>query len=180
MKKKLYGNDDVISVYKFMEMCGLHCEIKGNIHISHEIMMRKLALRNRKFPNEVLMPSTVSFKTITKERVKRGGVVLVKDDMDKIIGYKYPRFMNTDIHEYTALEREEIRNNLINEELNKNDNTDLPRGYQKYLYRKNLKELEEEKEKIINALMADAVEHNEITEKVGRERVLQKRKRQYY
>ena len=57
MKEKKFGH--AISVYQFMSLCGLLCKKKENIKISHEIMMRKLSLRNEKFPEQVKYPKKV-------------------------------------------------------------------------------------------------------------------------
>lgn len=148
MKKKYYGNDDVITVYKFMERCGLHCEVKGNICVSHEIMMRKLRARNEKFPDKVIVPESIAFGQIEKEDVKTGKTILVKDDTKQIRAYHLPTRL---IEPMTPEQREYIRKEKIEEKLSEPvfDATIKP-GYMKYLYRKAMKESLAETKEVLN------------------------------
>lgn len=155
MKRKFYGNNDIISVYKFMEMCGLHCNPKGNICVSHEIMRRKLRLRNEKFEN-VVVPEIVPYHLITKELVKSGRIILVKDDSKKIEAYRIPVLDYS--KQTTEEERRIIREKLIQEELEKVTENIMKPGYQKYLYRKSQKSLSEEE-------ITEYPEEYEVTEK---------------
>ena len=48
MSSIIISDKDTINVYKFMEMCGLKCEVKRNINISHKIMLKKLEFMDKK------------------------------------------------------------------------------------------------------------------------------------
>ncbi len=146
-KKKFYGSDDIISVYKFMEKCGLHCEPQGNIAISHEIMLRKLSARQEKFPDKIIVPSAISFRNITKEDVKTGNTILVKDDYKNVVPYRMPHLTLTNL---PSDKQEEIRQKLIEERLEEISNPDkeMKKGFIKYLYRKALKEKKQKLEEL--------------------------------
>lgn len=94
-KKKYFGSDNIISIYKLMEICGLNCPCRGNIAISHKIALRKLSLRHEQFPDMVAVPRLVPFKAITDEAVMTGRIILVQDDCKNICGYIKPvEFLN--------------------------------------------------------------------------------------
>lgn len=185
MNKKEFGSNDVISVYKFMEMCGLRCEMKKNISISHEIMIRKLRLRNKQFPNVVLVPTRAAFRNITTERVKIGNIILVKDDYKNIIAYNHPRKFERDIN-LNDSERESVREKLINEYLQEEnedsvDGEKITRGYANYLYKKDSKTIEEEQQLLLSLLYEEQMETKyDVTEKVDRESVKLQKRKQYY
>ena len=170
MKKKFYGSDDVISVYKFMEMCGLHCRTKGNLYVSHEIMMRKLRDRNKKFEDQIIVPEVVPFHLIIKDDVKSGKIILVRDDNKIIEAYRIP-ILDYSV-QMTEEERRTIRENLIQEQLEKITENIIKPGYQKYLYRKSKKNTE------INQEDFTEDEEYEVTEKKVRMMKLD-RKRHY-
>lgn len=170
MKKKFYGSNDVITVYKFMEMCGLKCNPKGNICVSHEIMMRKLNARNKKMNEKVIVPEIVPFHSIIKEEVKSGKTILVKDDNQIIEAYHIPEIEH--VIEMSEEERMKIREKLIQEQLERIVENVMKPGYQKYLYRKSKKE-EFEKTQTIEE------QEYEVTEKKVRIMKLEKRKKQY-
>ena len=86
-KKQDFGQGTIISIYRFMEYCGLECPKKENILISHYIMMRKLYLRNQKFPDVVLVPVPALCQELKKEDVYTGTFYLVEDDYGKILLY---------------------------------------------------------------------------------------------
>lgn len=170
MKKKFYGNDDIITVYKFMEMCGLKCNPRGNICVSHEIMMRKLKARKEKFAEKIVVPKVVPFKLIDKEEVKCGKTILVKDDARVIKAYHIPKFDYS--IPMTEEERALIREKLIREQLENVAENTLKPGYQKYLCRKFKKEESEE------TIENEIEEEYEVTEKKVRIMKLD-RKRHY-
>ena len=89
-KKKFFGSDNIISIYKLMEICGLSCPCRGNIAISHKVALRKLSLRHQQFPDMVTVPRLVPFKAITDEAVMTGRIILVRDDCKNICGYLKP------------------------------------------------------------------------------------------
>jgi hypothetical protein len=89
--KKHYTNkEDNISVYRFMENCGMHCKYKKNVRISHKIMLKKLEFRYKLFPEVIILPKSVSFNSYEKEDVLNGNVVEVVDDYGQVIAYKNP------------------------------------------------------------------------------------------
>ena len=145
MKNKSFGSDDVISVYKFMEMCGLHCKTKSNIHISHKIMRKKLEKRSKLFPDSVISPKAISFTSISIENVKLGNIVLVRDDCRNIVAYEKPIFRSYEVLP-DSLEKENKRSELIEKqnslvETLLNGEKITP-GYLKYLKKKLKKEIE--------------------------------------
>jgi hypothetical protein len=170
VKKKTYGSNDIISVYKLMEKCGLHCEVRGNIAVTHGIMMRKLCDRNKKFPEKITIPKEVPFYKINKEAVKRGNIILVMDDNKQVKAYSIPLLFR-EIKPMTEYEREIIRQKLIQEELEKSSDI-IKDGYKKYLYRKAMKEQPEE-------IQPEIIEEYDVTEKVYRLKKLQNKKRRY-
>lgn len=94
MKNIIISKKNTISVYQFMDMCGLECKEKNNVNISHKTMLKKLELRNSLFPKQVIVPKSVSFDKIKREDILRGSVLLVLDDMDKVIAYMNPNREN--------------------------------------------------------------------------------------
>lgn len=138
MKNKYFGSDDIITVYKFMERCGLHCETKGNIAVSHEIMMKKINSRHQKFPDSITVPKAISFKEVEKDEVKRGKIILVQDDLKNIVPYIMPILS---LPSYTENELEIIRLQNIKEQLLKEQevNQEQKPGYIKYLQRQERK-----------------------------------------
>lgn len=89
-KKKYFGSDNIISIYRLMDICGLHCPVHGNIAVSHKIALRKLNLRHSQNPDSVVVPKLVPFKAITSEAVRTGRILLVRDDCKNICGYLRP------------------------------------------------------------------------------------------
>ena len=90
MKKHYTNSKNIISVYRFMEICGLECKHKKNVRISHEIMRKKLELRYQSFPEAIILPQRISFDDYINEEVLSGKVVEVVDDYNKVIAYKNP------------------------------------------------------------------------------------------
>lgn len=138
----IVSDRDTINVYKFMEMCGLKCSIKKNIRVSHTIMLKKLKLRHSLFPSEVKIPTKVNYNDINNEDVKKGNIILVKDDYESRKAYINPiRFteeISKNIEIMTEKERKRIRKNILKEykkELEENEHT-LKEGYIKYLVKK--------------------------------------------
>ena len=177
-KKHYYGQGQILSVYRFMEYCGLDCPKKENILISHEIMMRKLALRHEKFPDKVSLPVRMSLKKIDKNDVYEGRTFLVKDDYKNILPYYVPKKLDL-IEE--APEEEFARRrkeSLLEESLEVKK--EMPNGYIRYLIRKNKRELLEEKKILIEIVQYDRTHPEEkITEKKGRLEKVKNRKRRY-
>lgn len=163
-KKHDFSKKDMISVYRFMGMCGLECKKRSSVPISHEAMIRKICCRYRKFPDKVCLPVKVPFSLITNEMVKSGKVLLVEDDYGKLIPYERPMLLVERVLNYSADEREEIREKLIEEEKLKNKN-EISDGYLKYLLKKDQRELEAEQKMIQEELLQDqADEINGFTE----------------
>ena len=90
MKKYYTNGKDIISIYRYMEVCGLHCKFKKNVRISHSIMEKKLTLRHNEFPSEVFRPVRISFEDYNHEDVLSGKIVEVVDDYNKVIAYRNP------------------------------------------------------------------------------------------
>lgn len=154
----IISDKDTINVYKFMEMCGLKCKIKKNVKVSHTIMMKKLNLRNKLFPEQVVVPKKINRYDINNEDVKRGNIVLVKDDYDKRTAYQNPISLDVNVESYvnnmTERERKRVRKALLKEykrELEESTET-LKEGYIKYLVRKQNKE---EKEEVVEEIEED-------------------------
>lgn len=182
MKKEIFGKDDIRNVYQFMELCGLHCERRENIYISHRIMLRKLALRSDAFPSEVEYPRALPFALIDKELVKQGFILLVKDDYGHIIPYYRPRRMDYfDVGKtnFSDQEREDLRSRLLEEFSQKEEAKELRPGYMKYLYRRDQKLLKEEEAQLAELIQMEqeAIE-DFVTEKINRGKV--KAKKFYY
>ena len=148
-KKKSFGQGTIISIYRFMEYCGLNCPKKENVLVSHKIMMRKLELRKGQFPEKIQVPKHIPFSKIKKEEVFNGTLFLVKDDYNQVLPYFLVRKFHYTEHisdEELAKKREDTLKNIqINSE-------EMSEGYKKYLYRKNFKELEEAKLAILKML----------------------------
>lgn len=173
-KKKSFGQGSIVSIYRFMEYCGLTCEKKKNIMISHKIMLRKLALRHERFPDKILMPKSIPFNTILKDQVYVGNVFLVKDDYNQVLPYYLSRGLNFG----NAFAQELFEEKEEEESLNDCENLSL--GYQKYLYRKSRRQLEEEKLELFR-MLKEQRENPEptVTEKVTRYERVQHRKYVY-
>lgn len=122
MRKKFVSAKDAINVYDFMRMCGLEC-VKTKTKISHEIMMRKLNLRNEKFPQNVNLPKRLSFDDIRSDEVATGNILIVEDDYNKILYYKNPKMfsLNCLLNELkeSVDDLESIRRKILKKELNK-------------------------------------------------------------
>ena len=146
--KILISEKNTISVYQFMEMCGLECSKKDNIKVSHNIMMKKLALRHKSFPN-VVVPKKAAFSSINTEDVLKGNIIIVRDDYKNCFPYYKPN-MFYDFMFYnnmSKLELEEIRKQILEEyeKEEKEEQTEYKPGYVKYLYKRDIKLIAEEK-----------------------------------
>lgn len=176
-KKKCFGQGSIISIYRFMEYCGLECSKKENVLVSHKIMMRKLELRKQQFPDKIQIPKHISFKTIKKEEVYNGIFFLVKDDYDQILPY----FLVRRIHQNEKVSQEELikrREEILS--IVQTDSEEMSEGYKKYLIRKNYKELEEQKLAIIKILKEQRENPElEVTEKITRYKRVNARKYAY-
>lgn len=135
MKKFYYSDSDTISVYQFMSMCGLDVIYQKNKPISHQAMMEKLIGKqgNVTIPTR---PNLAHFYSL--ENIKRGRIVLVKDDYNKVLVYNRPirnLIVNTQKIEE---EKEKIRKKLLEEYLKERETKqqETTPGYQKYLKRK--------------------------------------------
>lgn len=93
MKRHYTNNKSNISVYRFMELCGLQCNFKKKVRISHEIMLKKLGARYELFPNMIIFPQKISFNSYSNEDVLNGKVVEVEDDYKRVIAYKNPTYL---------------------------------------------------------------------------------------
>ena len=174
-KKYYFGKNKIISAYKFMMMCGLECPKRENVLISHEIMMRKLCLRNQKFPDKVTLPVRMSVKKIDKHDVYEGKTILVKDDYHKILPYYIPIKMFT-IESLTPEEIEERREASIKTFFNE-EKPEFPNGYIKYLLKKEKKALLMQKEN--ENTRTDFLDEDYVTENRNRLIKVQSRKRRY-
>lgn len=144
MGKKDYGY--VLSVYRFMQYCGLECPKRPNILVSHAIMLGKLRVRHEKMPDKVIMPTRTTRESVKKEDIKTSRVVLVEDDY----GNKLPYYVPNQILSLEEVSQEELakrREKTLAEALLEGEKPSL--GEQRYLERKKRK-LELEKRK--NAL----------------------------
>ena len=176
-KKQDFGQGTIISIYRFMEYCGLECPKKENILISHHIMMRKLYLRNQKFPDVVLVPVPALCQKLKKEDVYTGTFYLVEDDYGKILPY-YLHKKLAPIEHVSAEEMARRRELCINR--TDDESYEMKDGYKKYLYRKSMRELEETKKSLLEMARLDR-ENPEpmITEKVTRYARVKNRKHTY-
>jgi len=154
-KKQQFSKSETISVYQFMEMCGLVCNQNGNILISHEAMMKKLLKRSTKFPTKIAIPVRLPFHIISCEKVKIGEILLVEDDYKKIFPYERPKLVIDYILGYSRYKRTDFLDKSIEEDKTESQIPSVSRGYLKYLLKKNRKELEMEKIRMEEALLAD-------------------------
>jgi len=90
--KLIVSKKDTISIYRFMEMCGLKCNYRSNIKISHAIMQKKLELRYELFPDEIILPKKVDYSLIQKDDILRGKYLPVIDDCKRILIYENPTY----------------------------------------------------------------------------------------
>lgn len=117
--KKYVSLASSISVYRFMELCGLYCEPKKKKKISHGIMMRKLEARYEMYPDKIIIPTTVSFSRFDKDELLSGDIVMVKDELGKVKAYKNPQILK--------------ERNLLKFLINSNDKNSLNRIREKIL-----------------------------------------------
>jgi len=176
-KKSNYSGKSVINVYQFMQMCGLFCESKKNVSISHRIMMKKLLLRHRLFPNAVELPNRLPFEKVSQEDVCKGNILLVEDDNGVLLPYRKPMtasivkqiLPNIGTDEPENLRTSAIENLRIGEEI-------LKPGHAKYLVKKSEKMQETEEERLKELLREEREEIlEEVTEKKNRILSLQKK-----
>lgn len=148
------SDKETVNVYKFMEMCGLKCEVKRNILISHKIMLKKLYKRKLAFPENVIVPTKVAFQNIKDEDIKRGEVVIVKDDYQRKIAYFNP----------TRLNIEWLLNSLKLEEQKEFEEETTPvqykPGYIKYLQKQTKRQISEEQQDILVGIEETLEEEN--------------------
>ncbi|MDD3452781.1 MAG: hypothetical protein PHN42_00675 [Bacilli bacterium] len=101
MKKGFISKEDAISVYQFMSICGLECDRKWDnkkkVRVSHEIMLKKLCLRNKKFGDSVLLVKRLPFHEVITEDIKIGKIIAVYDDYGKLYYYENPRCFNNNL-----------------------------------------------------------------------------------
>lgn len=141
MGKKNYAY--VISVYKFMRCCGLECDMKPNVMISHNIMMKKLSLRHQKMPDKVIMPTRTTCEKAKNDDIKTGKVVLVEDDYGTKLPYYMPNYVIS-LEEVSQEELAKRREKALKEASLEVKEPSL--GLQRYIKRKQ-KKLELEKQK---------------------------------
>ena len=176
MKEKKFGH--AISVYQFMSLCGLLCKKKENIKISHEIMMRKLSLRNEKFPEQIKYPKRVKREFINEQDLLLGDMYLVFDDYGKTQCYHINRsitLLNNGTEEERALKREHALSEY-------SPNQSMKPGYMKYLYRKAKKGLLEIEARREMSTLEEATREEEslmVTDKLGRLTKVKKRRTRY-
>lgn len=176
MKEKKFGH--AISVYQFMSLCGLLCKKKENIKISHEIMMKKLSLRNEKFPEQVKYPKRVKKEFINEQDLLLGDMYLVFDDYGKTQCYHINRsitLLNNGTEEERALKREQALSEYA-------PNQSMKPGYMKYLYRKAKKDLLEIEARREMDTLEEAQREEEsliVTDKPGRLTKINKRRTRY-
>lgn len=121
MKKKYVSKPDTMNVYQFMLLCGLKCDWKKNIKISHEIMSRKLGLRSEKIPSSVIDAKRLPFFSVVDEEILTGKIIAVLDDYNKVLFYKNPKYFSCDLllKPCSKIKKEknrlkEIRQNILN------------------------------------------------------------------
>ncbi len=133
----------VVSVYRFMQCCGLLCTKKPNILVSHEIMMRKLRLRHSKMPDKCVLPKRACRQTVKNDLIKTGEIVLVEDDY----GVKLPYYAPQEVLALPSVSQEELakRRQTILDQY-QNETKPMSLGEKRYLLRK-AKKLKEEQEK---------------------------------
>mgnify|MGYP004630779977 FL=1 len=176
MKEKKF--DHAVSVYQFMSLCGLLCKKKEKIKISHEIMMRKLSLRNEKFPEQIKYPKRVKREFINEQDLLLGDMYLVFDDYGKTQCYHINRsitLLNNGTEEERALKREQALSEYA-------PNQSMKPGYMKYLYRKAKKDLLEiEARREMDTLEETQREEESliVTDKPGRLTKINKRRTRY-
>lgn len=85
------GRNELVDIYQFMSMCGLECEYKSNVKVSHKIMEKKLLKRFEVFPEKIILPERVDNSLVSEEDLLNGYYVAVRDDNKKIVIYKNPR-----------------------------------------------------------------------------------------
>jgi len=132
---KKYSSDYIIDVYQYMGFCGLECKRKKGVKLSHKAVEKKLILRKESFPFKISTPIHESFKSFNDEDVLRGRVLLVKDDYDQVHPYRRP-YIRVETPKLTKEEQEIIRERLIKEELEKDNDSSLKPGELKYQKRK--------------------------------------------
>ena len=135
MKKHYFSENDAISVYQFMDMCGLSVKRKNNILLSHKAMIRKLELRR----GMVSIPKKTHLDTMfSEENIKTGKIILVRDDYNQVLVYDRPKPNLTTKVPQTKEEKEERRRELLEEYILDLENQEekIKPGYQKYLSRK--------------------------------------------
>ncbi len=95
MKKKYYtNNNETISIYRYMELCGLVCSKRKRTRLSHEAMLRKVLKRYEIFPENIFIPHPLSFDQIQTEDILLGKIVYVVDDYKKVIPYSNPLYFD--------------------------------------------------------------------------------------
>ena len=132
---KKYSENYIIDVYQYMEFCGLECKRKKGVKLSHKAIEKKLILRKKSFPFKIATPIHESFHDFNDEDVLRGKVLLVRDDYDQVHPYRRP-YIRVETPEFTKEEQEVIRERLIKEELEKEEDNSLKPGEVKYQKRK--------------------------------------------
>lgn len=175
MKKYEISLSDAISVYQFMDMCGLQVEKRKNILVSHKIMMRKLKCRG----GMVTIPIRVPFDILKNpENVKSGSYILVKDDYNKVFSYKRPTGLRESLTS-SEEKRRTRREELIEEYIEEREDVLKP-GYIKYLLKKEKKE-DEEKVRLLKEELALSKEEEKetVTQKVMRKSKVEARRNHY-
>lgn len=135
---KKYSENYIIDIYQYMGFCGLYCERKNGVRLSHKAAERKILLRKKEYPFKIATPIHESFEEINDEDILTGRVLLVKDDYEKVHPYRRPyiRIEGTELTEKEKENHRLIREKLIEEELKKEENTSLKPGEIKYQRRK--------------------------------------------
>lgn len=163
MKKKYYGQKDTISVYQFMEMCGLKCEYKENVRVSQKIMMGKLIARKEKFKETIIVPRRACLDIISTEAINIGHVIMVRDDYGVVYPYIAPKKMNYEVLSNENME--EKRNKILSELQDQNNDLKdekMTTGYIKYLVRIENRRRKEKLEELKKMLFESKIEE-EIT-----------------
>ena len=160
-KSLVISKKETMDVYSFMSLCGLECNFKDNVRVSHNIMLSKLALRHNEFPDKVFMPIRIGVKDVKTEDVLSGYTIIVRDDYGRLMPYKNPRTHILDL-------LEQISTSMPETEFEKREEAQFKNGYINYMIKK-AKRMEEEEKRLLEELkQQDEEEIETITENVNR------------
>ena len=115
------NGNEVISIYRYMELCGLFCEKRKHVRLSHKIMLGKVRKRQYLFTDKIVLPRPATLE-YEKEEILTGKIILVKDDIGKILPYYNPLYFREKLlMDYLTShadkrELKNIRNSILKEQ----------------------------------------------------------------